>query len=84
MKDPYGYAELVVHSPGLNFMTVFLFISMFKPTSMQITSPKFSKIMFWIENIVFYFPYMFVYHLALVILVYIKLTVNMARAASLL
>lgn len=35
MKDPYGYDELVVHSPGLNVMQIFLFFGMYKPVHMQ-------------------------------------------------
>lgn len=82
MKDIYGYEELVVHSPGLNFMTVFLFFSMFKPTTMAKTAPIFAKTMFWIENILFYFTYMLIYHLILLLIVYFKLGINVARASS--
>jgi hypothetical protein len=46
------------------------------------TAPIFSKTLFWIENILFYFTYMVIYHLVLVIIVYLKLTINVARAAS--
>jgi len=80
MKDPWGYEELVVHAPGPNFLTVFLFGSMFKPGMMQGTAKSFAKIIFWIENF-FYISHMFLQHLVLMVFCYFKLTMNIAEAA---
>ena len=56
MKDKWGYEELVVHPPPINYMTGFLLFSVFKDSLMQRTSIGFSKVIFWLENIFFYIP----------------------------
>lgn len=43
----------------------------------------FSKMIFWIENVLFHISYMILYHLVLIIIVYIQLTINVAKAATL-
>jgi hypothetical protein len=81
MKDPWGYEELVVHAPGPNFLTVFLFGSIFSPGSMQGTAKVFAKLIFWIENF-FYISHMLLVHFILMIFCFFKLTVNIARIAK--
>ena len=54
MKDEWGYEELVVHPPPINYMTVFLFVSVLKNKWMLKASKFFSKFIFWFENWIFY------------------------------
>jgi len=56
MQDQWGYEELVVHPPPINYLTGFLIFSVFKANMMLRFSHTFSKIIFWLENICFFIP----------------------------
>ena len=51
--DQWGYSELVVHPPPLNFLTMFLVPFAIKKTFMKKASKKFAVMVFWTENLLY-------------------------------
>lgn len=82
MQDQWGYEELVVHPPPINYLTGLLTFCIFKANMMLRFSVIFSKMIFWLENIFFYIPKMFVYETLLIPLIYLRLIANIIRTES--
>ena len=82
MKDEWGYAELVVHPPPINYLSVFLLISIFRNQWMLKASQIFSKSVFWLENCLFFFSKMLVDELLLIPLIYLKLIFNIMKVEN--
>jgi hypothetical protein len=53
MRDHYGYYEMVIHPPPLNFLTIALLPFLINRDFIKKASLIFSKTMFWLENILF-------------------------------
>jgi len=51
MQDKWGYTELVVHPPPMNYISALLLFTVFKNGLMLLFSDVVSKLIFWIENI---------------------------------
>ena len=56
MQDQWGYEELVVHPPPVNYLTGILTVAVFKQNMMLRFSVVFSKVIFWLENFCFFIP----------------------------
>lgn len=56
MQDLWGYEELVVHPPPINYLSSLLTIAVFKSNTMLRFSQTFSILIFWLENICFFIP----------------------------
>lgn len=82
MQDEWGYEELVVHPPPINYLTGLLYLSVFKDNMMLRSSKSFSKVIFWLENLCFYIVWMLVYEALLIPLIYIKLVYSIMRVES--
>ena len=80
MLDKWGYHELVIHPPPINFFTIFLIPTMFQKSLMKRASEVFSRFMFWMENIVFIF-FFILYEFLLVPFIYLRLVYNILRLA---
>ena len=80
MQDEWGFEELVVHPPPINYLTIILFFAIFKNNVMLRSSQGFSKMIFWLENIVFFIPKMLIYETLLIPLIYLRLVYNIMRA----
>jgi len=81
MLDPWGYAEIVIHPPPLNFFTVFLTPFTVKKTLMKKASRVFAKTVFWGENI-FFFLFFLAYEFVLVPFIFFRIIYNIMRLAS--
>ena len=53
MKDEWGYAELVVHPPPINYLVIILLPSSFQNAVMKETAEVYSRLIFWLENLVY-------------------------------
>lgn len=82
MQDEWGYEELVVHPPPINYLTGLIWFSIFKDNMMLRASSMFSKLIFWLENFAFFIPYMLVKEALLMPLIYLRLIYNIMRAES--
>ena len=82
MQDEWGYEELVVHPPPINYLTGLLLLSVFNDNLMLRSSSFFSKAIFWLENLCWFISYMLVYETCLIPLIYIKLIYNILRVES--
>ena len=82
MQDEWGYEELVVHPPPINYLTGALTVAVFKQNMMLRFSMVFSKAIFWLENLGFFIPQMLVREALLAPLIYIRLIYNILRAES--
>jgi hypothetical protein len=51
-KDEWGYSELVIHPPPINFFLIVLVPSMFAQDAMKRSALMYSQINFWLENLV--------------------------------
>jgi hypothetical protein len=83
MQDQWGYTELVVHPPPMNYISSLLLCVIFKPGLMKRCSDVISKLIFWIENIYHIFVKL-LWELLLVPFIYLRIMVNILRAATLL
>ena len=79
MQDDWGYEELVVHPPPINYLTGLLMLSVFKDNLMLRSSTVFSKSIFWLENLLVFITQMLVYEALLIPLIYLKLVYNIMR-----
>jgi hypothetical protein len=70
-----------VHAPGINYLFVILLPAVFSDGAMQGTSKVYAKLIFWIENFLEIFK-MFVYHLFLVVINYLGMTVKIIFATK--
>ena len=70
MQDEWGYEELVVHPPPVNFLTSLLLLSVFKDNVMLRSSLIFSKVIFWLENLGIFIVQMLVYEALLMPIIY--------------
>ena len=82
MQDEWGYEELVVHPPPVNFLTSLLLLSVFKDNVMLRSSLIFSKVIFWLENLGIFIVQMLVYEALLMPIIYLKLIYNILRVES--
>jgi len=82
MADEWGYEELVVHPPPVNYLTILLMFSVFKANMMLRGSHIFSMFIFWLENFFFFIPQMLIYETLLVPLIYLRLIYNILRVES--
>ncbi|MFO0116905.1 MAG: hypothetical protein ACK521_04590 [bacterium] len=71
-----------MHPPPINYLILLLIPSLFKKSNMIRSSEIFSKMIFWLENIV-YLSMTLLYFLLLVPIIYFKLMINILRAESL-
>jgi len=81
MKDQWGYAELVVHSPPLNIFTVFLIPFVVRKSEMKKMSEVFSKFMFWFENVA-YIILILCYEMIMMPIIFFQILWNIVRHAS--
>ena len=79
MNDEWGYAELLVHPPPINYLTGLILFSVFKDNMMLRASSAFSKLIFWLENLVFFIPYMMLYEAMLIPVIYLQIVYNILR-----
>lgn len=82
MQDLWGYEEMVVHPPPVNYLTSLLWISIFKDNMMLRASQIFSKVIFWLENFCFFITQFLVYETLLIPLIYLRLIYNILRVES--
>ena len=82
MQDEWGYEELVVHPPPVNFLTSILLLSVFKDNLMLRSSLIFSKVIFWLENLGIFIVQMLVYEALLMPIIYLKLIYNILRVEN--
>ena len=82
MQDMWGYTELVVHPPPMNYISGLLLFAVFSPGGMKRTSEVISKVIFWIENL-YYVAVMFVNELILAPYIFFRQTVNTLKVAKL-
>jgi len=59
MLDKNGYSELVIHPPPINIFTLLIIPCIIKPSLMKQAADAFSKFMFWVENIMYIFGFIF-------------------------
>jgi hypothetical protein len=52
-KDEWGYTELIVHAPPTNVFLILLVPFIFNKEKMRYWAEKYSKVVFWVENIYF-------------------------------
>ena len=50
MQDEWGFAELVVHPPPINYLVVILLPSIFENSVMKETAVVYARLIFWLEN----------------------------------
>lgn len=81
MKDPWGFAELVVHPPPINYLTVLLIPFAFSDKSMVKGAYWFSLLIFWIENLYYIFEKL-LYELILVPFVFFRTIFNVIKVAN--
>jgi len=81
MQDKWGYAELVVHPPPINYLTFILLPNIFKNGMMARAAEVYSKMIFWLENTV-YLVFMFLYELLLVPFIFLRLIYNIFRVET--
>lgn len=55
MMDQWGYTELVVHPPPMNYISALLLFTVFKNGMMLRSSEVISRSIFWLENIYYIF-----------------------------
>jgi len=70
-----------VHPPPLNITLAILLGSVLDKNLMQGSSKMFSLVNFWLENL-FFITYQLIYELALVPIIYIRVTVNVISLAG--
>lgn len=80
LMEPWGYYELVIHPPPVNFFTFFLVFFIIKGSIMQNAARVFAKFMFWFENF-FYLIYFIGYEFILCPFIILKVLVNIIRLA---
>ena len=68
-----------MHPPPVNYLTCLLLFSVFKDALMLRSSEMFSRMIFWLENLVFYIPKMLIYELLLIPFIYLRLIYNILR-----
>jgi hypothetical protein len=83
MKNEWGFGELVVHSPPINFLTIFLIPCVLRRTFMKRGGEAFSKLIFWIENTI-YIIITFIYEIFFVPLIFLKVIFDIIRYATFL
>ena len=81
LQEKWGYQELVVHPAPLNAFTVFLIPFTIRKQMMRSMANLFSKIVFWLENMVYIVLYA-VYELVLVPFIFLKVVGNVFRVAG--
>ncbi|CDW71841.1 UNKNOWN [Stylonychia lemnae] len=81
MQDEWGYSQLVILPPPINFFTIFLIPTVMRKGLMKRASEVFSKFIFWFENM-FYLMIMLIYLLMLVPLIYLRMIYNIVKLAS--
>lgn len=64
LMDPWGYYEIVIHPPPINFFTLFILPFLIKGSIMKQASKVFAKFIFWFENS-FYIFFFFLYEIVL-------------------
>jgi hypothetical protein len=83
MIDDYGYSELVLHPPPMNILSVFIWPAAFVPSFMKQAAVAFSKMMFWLENMVYIIIFIFS-EVVLFPVVYIKLAIQITIQSTFL
>ena len=78
LRNEWGYAELVIHPPPLNFLTLFLIPFMFRGQWMKTGSKIVSKLTFWFENI-FYIMLFIIYEIVMCPVIFCKVIFNICR-----
>jgi hypothetical protein len=78
LRNEWGYAELILHPPPLNFLTIFLVPFLFRYSWMKTGSQLISKMVFWFENF-FYVMVFIIYEMLLTPVVYFKVAINIVR-----
>jgi len=81
MMDNYGYQELVIHPPPLNFFALPLIPCVVKRECMKSASHFFAEVIFWFENI-FYFIILMAYELFLIPLIFFRVLINTISMSS--
>jgi hypothetical protein len=82
LRDEWGYSELVIHPPPLNFLTFFMIPGTIKGSIMLSTAKFFAKLIFWCENSLFIFAF-FMYELVLLLPVaYLRVMYNIVILSS--
>ena len=74
MLDEYGYSELIYHPPPLNLFSIFIWPAVFSPSIMKQAARGFSKMMFWLENVLYIMIFM-ISEVLLSPIIYFKLAV---------
>lgn len=81
-KDDWGYTELIVHAPPVNFFLIFLIPAIFNREKMKRWALNYSITVFWAENVFFIFD-MLVRELCLVPYNYLRVSFFVLKLASL-
>jgi hypothetical protein len=81
MLDEWGYSELVMHPPPLNFFTIFLIPCVIRKGLMKRMAELFGKLMFWLENLL-YFIIMFIYEMILVPFIFFRVCFHIIRLST--
>ena len=81
MSNDFGYQELVIHPPPLNFFGFFILPCAVKKECMKSAGHVYATIIFWFEN-GFYFLFLFFYELVLLPFIYLRVIYNVIRMAS--
>jgi hypothetical protein len=81
MLDQWGYSELVVHPPPLNFLTIFLAPFAIKKTTMKKASKGFAVTVFWTENVVYMILFL-MYEIVQIPWIFIRVIYNIFKLST--
>ena len=79
LKDKWGYQELLIHPFPLNILWIPVLFFIFNKQLMTKVSYLYSKIIFWVENVIIIFIFL-IYELILVFVIYLKTFAKISKA----
>ena len=83
MNEKHGYGQFMLHPPMMNYLVLTIVPFIFCKKLMPKVSDVFSKIIFWIENLV-YVIILLIGEIFLIPLIYLKHFLNILKAATIL
>ena len=81
LKDKWGYQELIIHPFPLNILCIPVLFFVFNKQLMKKVSLLYSRVIFWVENIVIITIFQ-IYEFLLVFILYIKTFTRLSKANS--
>ena len=83
LKDKWGYQELLIHPFPLNILWIPVLFFIFNKQLMIKVSYFYSKLIFWVENVIIIFIFL-LYELILVVVIYLKTFAKISKANNIL